>query len=89
MLNQRSRSTTTGQSHNKRSNTCASKKFVIELILKKKNFMTVFFISLRVLTNRRKLLLQIQLKTACSDSTCFEHAVSEFEPEALQMSMSC
>ena len=43
MLNQRSRSTTTGQSHNKRSNTCASRRFVRELILEKKNFYDNFF----------------------------------------------
>ena len=96
MSSHRGRPTTTGRSHNKRSNTYASKRIVRELILEKKTKTT----STLVTTFFKPLSSDGQAKvtnadtttncseTACSDSTCSEDSVSKSEPEASQMSIS-
>ena len=96
MSRRRGRPTTTGRSHNKRSNTYASKRIVRELIPEKKTKTT----STLVTTFFKPLSSDGQAKvtnadtttncseTACSDSTCSEDSVSKSEPEASQMSIS-
>ena len=96
MLSQRCRPTTTGQSHNERSNTYASKRIVTELILEKKTkttstLATSFFKPLS--SDRQVKVTNVDtttncIETACLDSTCSEDSVSESEPEASQMSLS-
>ena len=96
MSRRRGRPTTTGRSHNKRSNTYASKRIVRELIPEKKTkttstLVTTFFKSLSSdkqakVTNADKTTNCSE--TACSDSTCSEDSVSKSEPEASQMSIS-
>ena len=96
MSRRRGRPTTTGRSHNKRSNTYASKRIVRELIPEKRTkttstLVTTFFKSLSSdkqakVTNADKTTNCSE--TTCSDSTCSEDSVSKSEPEASQMSIS-
>ena len=96
MSSRRGRPTTTGRSHNKRSNTYASKRIVRELIPEKKTkttstLVTTFFKPLSSdgqakVTNADKT--RNCSETACSHSTCSEHSVSKSEPEASQMFIS-
>ena len=87
MSSRRGRHTTTGRSHNKRSNTYASKRIVRELQKTKttSTLVTTFFKPLSSdgqakVTNADTTTNCIE--TACSDSTCSEDSVSDSEPEA-------
>ena len=96
MSSQRVRPTTTGRSHNKRSNNFASKRIVRELIpeIKTKTTSTLVRTVFKPLSSDGQAKVTNADTTtnssenACSDSTCSEDSVSKSEPEASQMSIS-